>query len=71
MPTLRASGNRWKEKNGEASGIDSLEKKAHFYAYEVMDDVLSGTRQICDKIEEFVDDQFWPLPKYREMLFVF
>ena len=23
-----------------------------------------------DKLEEIVDDQMWPLPKYRELLFL-
>jgi glutamine synthetase type III len=27
-------------------------------------------RSACDRIEEVVDQQFWPLPKYREMLFL-
>jgi len=27
-------------------------------------------REVCDKIEETVADEFWSLPKYREMLFL-
>ncbi len=27
-------------------------------------------RRHIDKLEEIVDDQIWPLPKYRELLFL-
>ena len=27
-------------------------------------------RRHIDKLEEIVDDQMWPLPKYRELLFL-
>lgn len=54
---------------GEAGRIDSLQEKTHFYAYQVMTS-CEGVREACDKIEEIVDDQLWPLPKYHEMLFI-
>jgi glutamine synthetase len=53
----------------EASHIDSLQEKAHFYAYQLMTS-CAAVREACDKIEEIVDDQLWPLPKYHEMLFL-
>ncbi|MCI0414019.1 glutamine synthetase III [bacterium] len=54
---------------GEASHIDSMQEKAHFYAYQIMTS-CAAVRDACDKIEEIVDDQLWPLPKYHEMLFL-
>ena len=27
-------------------------------------------RKHVDRLEEIVDDQMWPLPKYRELLFL-
>ena len=66
---LRTGVEALERKASEASGIDSVEKKAHFYAYEVME-VCRSVRETCDRIEEVVDDQLWPLPKYREMLFL-
>jgi len=54
---------------GEASHIDSMQEKAHFYAYQIMTS-CAAVREACDKIEEIVDDQLWPLPKYHEMLFL-
>jgi glutamine synthetase len=29
---------------------------------------MAAVREVCDKIEESVADEFWTLPKYREML---
>ncbi|HVE12555.1 MAG TPA: glutamine synthetase III [Elusimicrobiota bacterium] len=31
---------------------------------------LSGLREACDRTEELVEHGLWPLPKYREMLFL-
>jgi glutamine synthetase len=31
---------------------------------------LSKIRYACDKLELLVDDELWPLPKYRELLFL-
>ncbi len=32
--------------------------------------LLDGIREHLDKLENLVDDNMWPLPKYREMLFI-
>ena len=32
--------------------------------------MLEAIRYHIDKLEEIVDDQIWPLPKYRELLFL-
>ncbi|MEP6833724.1 MAG: hypothetical protein ABJB74_10025, partial [Gemmatimonas sp.] len=32
-------------------------------------DTMAGVREACDALELVVGDDFWPLPKYREMLF--
>lgn len=58
------------KKMGDASQIQSVEEKSRFFAHEIMDE-CAGIRQICDRVEESVDDSFWPLPKYREMLFLY
>ena len=31
---------------------------------------LAAVREHCDALEERVPDSYWPLPKYREMLFI-
>ena len=32
---------------------------------------MTKLREIVDNLEQVVDDQKWPLPKYREMLFLY
>jgi glutamine synthetase len=31
---------------------------------------MNGVREIADRLEKFVADDLWPLPKYEEMLFI-
>ena len=31
---------------------------------------MAKVREACDAIEVIVDDSLWPLPKYRERLFI-
>jgi glutamine synthetase len=66
---LRRKIEDLEKKVAEGSSIDSLEKKAHYYANEVVD-TFGEVRKVCDRLEEVIDDQIWPLPKYREMLFL-
>ena len=28
-------------------------------------------RKLVDRLEKVVDDELWPLPKYRELLFIY
>jgi glutamine synthetase len=32
-------------------------------------DTMAEVRKVCDALELAVGDDYWPLPKYREMLF--
>ena len=32
---------------------------------------MAALRAVADRAEPLVDDDRWPLPKYREMLFVY
>ncbi len=53
---------------GKANGGSSL----HHIAAAFKDNVIPGmlkVRKIVDGLEAIVDDEAWPLPKYREMLF--
>jgi glutamine synthetase len=53
----------------EKAESDDLEKKADALAYKVSP-ALESIRAVCDKLELVIDDTLWPLPKYREMLFI-
>ncbi len=47
----------------------SEEEKAKTLATEVSS-AMSDVRSVCDELESIVADDQWPLPKYREMLFL-
>jgi glutamine synthetase len=49
--------------------LGSEEEKAQLLATEVST-LMSDIRSDCDEIESVVADDYWPLPKYREMLFL-
>jgi len=54
----------------EKAGAESdIEKRAHVLAHQVVP-AMAAVREVCDRIEETVADEFWSLPKYREMLFL-
>ena len=52
----------------EASLIQSVREKA--IAYEDVSRLITEIRNPIDALEELVDNAIWPLPKYREMLFI-
>lgn len=52
----------------KANKIESTEKKAAAYCNKVKP-FFEEIRYHCDKLEIMVDDEEWPLIKYREMLF--
>ena len=56
------------EKRKEANRIESIEKKSQIYSADIKP-YLESIRYQIDKLELIIDDEIWPLPKYREMLF--
>jgi glutamine synthetase len=65
---INSTINEMIEKRKEINPIEDIKEKSLRYAREVkpMFDVI---RYHCDKLELTVDDEMWPLTKYREMLF--
>jgi glutamine synthetase len=53
----------------KAGKIGDLEKHAHALAEEVVP-AMVAVREVSDRLEETVADEFWTLPKYSEMLFL-
>ncbi len=47
----------------------SLTRRAEMMAQDIVPGMAS-VREVCDRIEEMVADEFWSLPKYSEMLFL-
>jgi glutamine synthetase len=56
------------EERKKANVIEDAYKKALAYEKHVKP-YLEEIRQQIDKLELIVDDEIWPLPKYRELLF--
>ncbi len=53
----------------KANAMTDSKKKAMAYCNDVMP-YFNEIRLHCDKLEKLVDDQLWPLTKYRELLFI-
>jgi glutamine synthetase len=54
--------------NDELGG-DDVHSKAHHMRANIVP-AMSAVRAVCDRLEKIVPDDLWPLPRYREMLFV-
>jgi glutamine synthetase len=56
------------EERKKANKIENIAERAKVYSHNVKD-VMDEIRYSADKLEILVDDEMWPLPKYRELLF--
>lgn len=52
----------------KANKIEDIEEKADAYCFKVKP-LFDEIRYHCDKLELMIDDELWPLTKYRELLF--
>ncbi len=50
--------------------IEGSAKKAIAYCDDIKEKYFDKIRKSVDKLELLVDDEDWPLPKYRELLFI-
>jgi glutamine synthetase len=68
---LKESIDRLDSVRAEAEGHHGdLSGHARFYRDRVRP-AMEDVREQADGLEQVVDDAHWPLPKYREMLFVY
>lgn len=56
------------EARKKANVIQDMAKRAKMYSTEVKD-WMDKVRYNADHLEMLIDDELWPLPKYRELLF--
>ncbi|MBQ8049484.1 MAG: glutamine synthetase III [Bacteroidales bacterium] len=56
------------EARKKANRIDDIAERAKVYSHEVKD-MMEKVRVSADNLEMLIDDEMWPLPKYRELLF--
>jgi len=68
ISTIKKMVNDMTEERKLANAIDSEYKKAIAYEKNVKP-YLDDIRYHIDKLEQIVDNEIWPLPKYRELLF--
>ena len=61
--------NEMTEARKEANNTDDLEQRAILYSTKVKD-YFEEIRYNVDKLELIIDDDEWPLPKYRELLLI-
>ena len=53
----------------KANVMEDIAQKAKMYSHEVKD-MMDKVRDSADNLEMLIDDEVWPLPKYRELLFI-
>ena len=56
------------DRRAEANRIEDIHRRALEYSHSVKD-MMDKVRTSADHLEMLVDDELWPLPKYRELLF--
>ncbi|MBT8281943.1 MAG: glutamine synthetase III [Muriicola sp.] len=69
LEATRKKSDAMTEARKKANAEPDVYKKAMAYCHDVrpyFDDI----RYHCDKLEQLVEDQSWPLAKYRELLFI-
>ena len=57
------------EKRKDLNAIDDIAKRAQEYSA-IIKPAIEEIRFHIDKLELIVDNQMWPLPKYRELMFI-
>ena len=58
------------EARKKANDIADSRKKAITYCDNIKEKYFDTIRYHADKLELIIDDSLWPLPKYRELLFL-
>lgn len=67
VESLRVYVHDMIEARRKANSIQDITERAEAYSSEVLP-YMGRIREVADKLEMLVDDDLWPLPKYREML---
>ena len=68
LNSMKTVADRMLMERKAANKIENVEKKAFAYCDKVKV-YFDEIRYHADKLELLVDDELWPLPKFREMLF--
>jgi glutamine synthetase len=66
---IQRTAEEMREERKKANNLDSAKKQATAYCEKVKP-YFDTIRYQVDKLEYIIDDATWPLPKYREMLYL-
>ena len=66
---VKAKVREMVDERRKANKVEDIRKKASLYSEKVYP-YLDIIRDHIDRLELIVDNETWPLPKYRELLFV-
>ena len=69
MLTIKEKANAMVEARKVANLIEDERAKAIAYR-ETVEPYMEEIRYHVDKLELMIDNEIWPLPKYRELLFI-
>lgn len=70
IEALKSNVSNMTEARKRVNKVEDITEKAKLYSAEVKDAYFDKIRYAVDKLELLVDDEYWPLVKYREMLFL-
>ncbi|HBZ35476.1 MAG TPA: glutamine synthetase type III, partial [Rikenellaceae bacterium] len=68
IETLRKNTKELIEDRKIANKVEDMAQRARLY-YDNVLPTMTKIRIVVDKLEMLIDDELWPLPKYRELLF--
>lgn len=69
VAVIKKAADDMTEERKKANNLDGAKKQAHAYCDKVKP-FFESIRYNVDKLENIIDDAIWPLPKYREMLYL-
>ncbi|MBB6461539.1 glutamine synthetase III family protein [Flammeovirga kamogawensis] len=67
---VKRLANEMTQERKRINSIENVEEKAIAYCDDIKKKYFEELRWHVDKLETMVDDEMWPLPKYRELLFL-
>ncbi|MDN3689504.1 glutamine synthetase III family protein [Cyclobacterium jeungdonense] len=70
IEALKSNVSNMTEARKRVNKVEDITEKAKLYSSDVKDAYFDKIRYAVDKLELVVDDEYWPLVKYREMLFL-
>lgn len=70
IATLNKGVHNMVEARKKANKIEDTREKAIAYCDDIKESFFDDIRYAADKLELMIDDEDWPLVKYREMLFL-